>query len=39
MNIKYNIFSRACDIVKPAHKAKIPFGLNKTNTIKVKGMI
>ena len=35
MNIKYNSFSRACDIVEPAHKAKIPFGLNKINIIKV----
>ena len=35
MSIKYNIFFRACDKVGSAHKAKRPFGLNKTKTIKV----
>ena len=35
MSIKYNIFFRACDKVESVHKAKRPFGLNKTKTIKV----
>ena len=35
MSIKYNIFFRACDKVGAVHKAKRPFGLNKTKTIKV----
>ena len=33
--IQYNILFRACDKIESVHKAKRPFGLNKTQTIKV----